>query len=118
MLKIREELKIYLYSYPTDMRKAINGLAALVMDELGFNPSNGAVYIFWNHKLDRVKILFYDRNGFVLYYKILTKKQFSIIRSQTSKYHELTIEQLDWLLAGLDVEILQDFPELNYSYFY
>ena len=42
MLKIRDNLKIYLYSYPTDMRKSINGLAALVIDELELNPSNGA----------------------------------------------------------------------------
>jgi len=116
MLKIRKNIKIYLYQKPIDMRKSINGLTILVNEILNLNPRNSSVYIFWNNKSDRLKILFYDRNGFVLYYKILDKKKFKIIKSNSLQ--ELTPEQLDWLLAGLDIEILMQFPEVKYTYFF
>lgn len=118
MLKIRDGLKIYLYQQAIDMRKQINGLSMLVVDKLQLNPGDGAVYIFWNNKSDRLKILFYDRNGFVLYYKVMDKNKFNIIKNHGLNYKELTAEQLDWLLAGLNIEIMQDFPEIKYRYFY
>ena len=118
MLKIRDGLKIYLYTEIVDMRKSIQGLSALVISELLLSPDNGSVYIFSNRSMDKVKILFYVRNGFVLYYKVLSKKKFSIIKAQGLKYNILTVEQLDWLLAGLDIEVMQNFPEVKYSYFY
>ncbi len=118
MLKIRDGLKIYLYQLAIDIRKSINGLSALVVESLTLNPNDGSVYIFYNKAMDRFKILFYDRNGFVLYYKILDKKRFSVIKVQELLCRELTAEQLDWLLAGLDLEAMQQFPEIKYRYFF
>lgn len=118
MLKIRDGLKIYLYSMAVDMRKSINTLSVLVVDELEFTPNDGSVYIFRNKALDKIKILFYDRNGFVLYYKVLSKKKFSAIVAKSLKCCELSPEQLDWLMAGLDLECMQIFPEIKYRYFY
>lgn len=117
MLKIRDNLKIYLYQFAIDMRKSINGLARIVAEDVSLKPEDGSLYVFWNKSFTKLKILFYDRNGFVLYYKSLTSKKFHILKRDTP-YFELTFAQLDWLLAGLDAEIMQDFPEINYGYFY
>lgn len=118
MLKLQDELKIYLYCNAVDMRKSITSLSALVYNEFNLSPDNGSVYVFNNRAMDKLKILFYDRNGFVLYYKILNKKKFKVIKAKGLKYKELSVEQLDWLLAGLDIEIMTKFPEIKYRYFY
>ena len=117
MLKIRENLKIFLSQTPVDMRKSINGLSILVLEDIKSQPRDGSLYVFWNRAMDKLKILFYDRNGFVLYYKILDKGKFCILKKIGFDSLELTIEQLDWLLAGLNLEIMQQFPEIKYRYF-
>ncbi len=118
MLNIREGLTLYFYNDYVDMRKSIAGLSAIVLNELQLKPDDGSVYIFNNRNRDKLKIIFYDRNGFVLYYKLLHRKKFSAIKSSGLRYQRLTAEQLDWLLAGLDLEIQVKFPEINYRYFY
>ena len=118
MLRHRDGIKLYFYTDSVDMRKSINGLSSIVMDELKLSPNNGSVYIFCNRAKDKMKILFYDRNGFVLYYKIMDQKKFYSIIGVDKDYKEISFEQLDWLLAGLDIEIMQDFPEVKYSHFY
>ena len=100
------------------MRKAMYSLSALVVSEIKLKPDDGSLYIFYNKALNKIKILFHDRNGFVLYYKALSRKKFGIIKSQGMQCSELTPKQLDWLLAGLDIEVAQEFPEINYSYFF
>lgn len=118
MLKLREELKIYFYTGYVDMRKSIVGLSAIVLNDLKLKPDDGSVYLFNNRNMDKLKIIFYDRNGFVLYYKVLNRKKFSAIKANGLTYQLLTTEQLDWLLAGLDLEVQMQFPEINYRYFY
>lgn len=118
MLKVRENLKIFLSQESVDMRKSVNGLSILVLEALKLQPQDGSLYIFWNRCMNKLKILFYDRNGFVLYYKILDKGKFCILKKIGSSSLELTIEQLDWLIAGLNIEIIQKFPEIKYRYFY
>jgi len=117
MLKIRENVKIYLYTDHVDFRKAINGLSGIVIDNKIDNPSSGNLVIFHNKSRDKIKILFWDRNGFVLYYKCLQKNKFKIPINLENNL-ELTSDQLDWLLAGLDFKIMYDFKELNYCNYY
>ena len=97
MLKPKDGVKIYFYTEFVDMRKSVNGLSAIVINELKLEPSNGSVYIFCNRAHNKVKILFYDRNGFVLYYKIMNNKKFSKIKNIGLNYKEISFEQLDWL---------------------
>ena len=118
MLKLRTGIKIYFYAEFVDMRKSIAGLSNLVFQELQLEPANGSVYVFSNKNRNKLKILFYDRNGFVMYYKIMNSKKFSRIITQGLKYKEINFQQLDWLLAGLDIEIMENFPEVKYSYFF
>jgi transposase len=113
MLKFREEMKIYVSMQSTDARKSIDGLCALVMDQFGDNPQCGNVFVFFNKARDKVKLLWWHSNGFVLYYKRLEKNRFVLPKNITEKI-EITSAQLHGLLAGLDFSLMRHFPEINY----
>lgn len=68
--------KIYLYRNPVDFRKSFRGLAAIVEQELGHNPFDGGLYAFTNRQRNKIKCLFWEDNGFVLYYKSLAEEKF------------------------------------------
>ena len=100
------------------MRNSINGLSALIGDVFEQSPMSRHLFLFYNKAKDKVKLVFWDRNGFVLYYKRLEKGRFKLKQSLDKKTIELTKEQLDWLLAGLDFQLMHEFSELNYSQYY
>lgn len=97
-------MKVLLCSTPTDMRKSINGLCFLVDGELEENPSCGTVYVFCNRVKDKLKILYWDGNGFCLLYKRLEKGRFKIPREAHSL--AITADELRWLLQGIDFKKL------------
>jgi len=117
MLKLRDGIKIYLSTNRIDMRKSIDGLSAIIFDHFEAQPTTGNVFIFINKPRDKVKLLFWDLNGFMLCYKRIEKGKFRINAKETGNI-ELTQEQLDWLLAGLDFILMNKFPELNYCNYY
>lgn len=114
MLRLREETKIYVACDFVDCRKAINGLAALVAEQFSTPVNDGSVYVFYNRDYDRVKCLFWDKNGFVLYHKRLERGRFKFSKAQEGTY-VISHQQLDWLFAGLDFKLMGEFPMLNYS---
>ena len=69
-------VSVWLVAEPTDMRKSIDGLAQLVVDSLDRQPVSGEVFAFSNRGRDKVKLLWYDRNGFWLAYKRLERSRF------------------------------------------
>lgn len=115
MLTLRADFKIYLSLGAIDMRKSINGLSLAVIEDLSCNPQDQALYIFYNRARNKVKCLYWDRNGFVLIYKRLEKGRFQFSKSLTGDIYELTHQQLSWLLAGFDFIQLSQYPELNFK---
>jgi len=113
MLKLPTNISVYLYYKPVDFRKAINGLSEIILDEQIDNLQSGNLVIFYNRSKDKVKILFWDKNGFVLHYKYLQKIKFKFYKINESTI-TISHDQLNWLLADLDFEIMGNFPELNY----
>ena len=75
-----ETPRIFLYRDPVDFRKASLGLAAIVERELGHNVFDGALYAFTNRQRNKIKCLFWEDNGFVLYYKALAKAAEELVR--------------------------------------
>jgi transposase len=71
MLSLGPSQRYFLYRHPADMRKSFDGLAGLVRKELGRNPLSGDVFVFTNRRRTHVKLLVWDRTGFVLFYKRL-----------------------------------------------
>lgn len=98
--------QIYIICGYTDMRKSIDGLCAVIKDQLEVEPENSrSLYLFCGRRCDRVKALFHEDDGFVLLYKRLD--------FQVGKYRwprdknevkSLTRKQFDWLMSGLDIE--------------
>ena len=111
--------QIYLYSQPIDMRKSINGLSYLVSDLSNDSLQDGSLTLFYNRSRDKVKLLYWDKNGFVLLYKRLEKGRFKIIKYDEESYvATLDNKQLSWLLAGLDYDLMAQHKALDYSGFY
>lgn len=114
MLRLAEGTRIYVADQPVDCRKAINGLAALVAGEFEMPVNDGSVFVFYNRDCDRVKCLFWDKNGFVLYHKRLERGRFKFGKLNDNHYI-ITHQQLDWLLAGLDFRLMNEFRMLNFT---
>lgn len=93
---------VYLCAEFVDFRKSINGLAALVEADLELPVLSGALFVFCNKGRDKLKLLYWDRTGFALWYKRLDKQKFKWPKLQTATLN-LTEEQLSWLLSGFDV---------------
>ena len=106
--------EIYLYRAPVDFRKQARGLALLVEQELGHNPFDGALYAFTNRRHDRIKCLLWEDNGFVLYYKALAEERFKW-PSPSEELMALSGEQINWLLDGYDISLLQGHRQLHYE---
>lgn len=117
MLKLTEETPIYVASQAVDCRKAINGLVGLVVEQFAMPPNDGSVYVFYNRDCSRVKCLFWDKNGFVLYHKRLERGRFKL-KGKRDNFLSISQEQLGWLLAGLDFCLMQEFSHLNYSHYF
>lgn len=117
MLRLSESTRIYVATGTVDFRKAINGLAALIVEQFEMVPNDGSVYVFYNRSADRVKCLFWEKNGFVLYHKRLERGRFKLSKGADDSY-TITHQQLDWLLAGLDFKLMAEFPELDFTHYF
>ena len=106
-------MKVYLHREAIDGRKNINGLALLVEQELGLDPFAATAYVFSNRRRNRVKILLWDRTGFGLLMKRLEADR--LAWPQASAVAELTVEQLHWLLEGIDLSAMRAHPERKYQ---
>jgi transposase len=106
--------QIYLYRAPVDFRKQVNGLAALIQQELGHNPFTGALYAFTNRYHTKIKCLMWEDNGFVLYYKALAEEKFKW-PAPAQDLLALTGEQINWLLDGYDITLFQGHRTLHYE---
>ncbi|TMO56139.1 IS66 family insertion sequence hypothetical protein [Pseudoalteromonas aurantia] len=95
--------EVYLHHAFVDFRKSINGLAALVESELELSAMSGAVFVFCNKGRDKLKILYWDRTGFALWYKRLEKDKFKWPTKLHGPTLSLSEQQLHWLLSGFDV---------------
>ena len=96
------------------MRKGINGLTQFLSGELHANPQNGNLYLFRNRRGDKIKIIHWHRNGFMVHYKCLEKGLFTL-PDITDNHYEISVDQLQWLIAGLDFISMNNWPELNYN---
>ena len=101
MLRPSADITVYLYAEPVDMRKSIDGLAVLVEQEMQLPPMSGALFVFCNRGRDKIKLLYWERNGFILWYKRLEQQRFRWPQSTTSL--TLTGRELNWLLDGFDI---------------
>ena len=103
MLTLAAGTKVYLATEPVDLRRGHDALCALVRSHLALDPFAGHLFVFLGRRFDRVKILFWDRGGFVVYYKRLARGRFQLPRV-AAKADRIVIDatQLAMLLGGFD----------------
>jgi transposase len=101
MLSGIESGRVYLACGSTDMRKSIDGLAALVSLEFRLDPFGDCWFVFCNRDRDRLKILRWDHNGFWLYYRRLERGRFKWPETNGGGPLQISRRQLQWLLDGL-----------------
>jgi transposase len=93
--------RIFLRPGITDMRKAVNGLSVIVQEEMKHDPFSGSVYLFCNRERKLLKAVYWDKSGFKKKKKRLEKDKFPWPQD-ASEARELTVEQLQMLLVGID----------------
>jgi len=95
--------QIYIACGYTDMRRSIDGLAAMVQKVFKLDPYGRSLFLFCGKRSDRIKALYYEGDGFILFYKRLEQGRFQWPRKE-SEARQITRRQLRWLLEGLRIE--------------
>lgn len=98
----------------TDMRKSINSLSMLVEGELELDPFSGHLFVFCNRRRTMLKVLYWDRNGFCLFFKRLEKHHFKWPQKKEDLM-EVGGRELGFLLEGLDISTFCPHESLRYS---
>lgn len=97
--------RIYIVCGYTDMRKAIDGLVAIIQNQLQMDPSGNSLFLFCGRRADRIKALLKEPDGYVLIYKRLTAVQGRYRwPRKASEVRNLTWKEFDWLMSGLDID--------------
>lgn len=113
--RLKKQQTVYLSTQHTDMRKSINGLAAIVQGSFKIDPYDGALFVFSNRSHDKIKVLQWDIDGFSLYYKRKERGKFQWPTKidESSGTVNITRNDLERLLSGLVME--QFIPHKNYA---
>jgi len=105
MLSPTAHVQIYIAVDAVDMRKGFDGLAAIVRQQLRREPMSGELFVFLNRCRDRVKILYWDRSGWVIFYKRLERGSFKLPARPEPGQRALQLDaaELALLLEGIDL---------------
>jgi transposase len=105
MLSIAGPRTIYLHTSATDMRKSFDGLSGIIRGTFGGDPADGSVFLFVNKRRDRIKALWWDDDGFALWYKRLETGTFETVPSPSGEQRvRIDPTQLAMILGGVRLE--------------
>lgn len=107
MIRPVAEARIHLYRDAVDMRMSINGLVSIVEAEMSLDPFSAALFVFCNRRRSIVKMVAWEGNGFALFMKRLEKSRFKWPLLLPLSVVELNAQQIDWLLGGYDLTVMQ-----------
>lgn len=112
MLSLPPSVRILLAREPTDMRKGFDGLAHLVQSVLTEDPFSGHLFVFRNRRGDRIKILHWDHDGYVIVYKRLEKGTFRFPAPSDAEATSVSVKAADllMLLEGVDLKSIKRRP--------
>jgi transposase len=104
MIHLPASVRVYLATSPCDMRRSFDGLHALVNAVLQMDAFAGHLFVFANRRRDRVKILYWDRDGFAMWAKRLEEGTYAMPFSEADEVRrEITAQELGALLSGIDL---------------
>ncbi len=115
MLIVPPQLKVFASLSPTDMRKGFPGLTGIVEKEMGQQIEDGDLFLFFNRRRDRLKVLFFAGDGTILLYKRLERGTFEALRAPAANQSDskskacvvLTIDELRLLLEGIELSSIK-----------
>ena len=108
ILSFSKTLRYYVYRHATDMRKGFDCLSGMVSNEFLKSPVSGDVFIFFNHRRDRIKLLHWQGDGFVIFYKRLEKGTFEIPLKNTIENNiEIEAQTLQLILDGITLSSIK-----------
>lgn len=97
------------------MRKQIDSLELLGQEAMALNPFDQPLFVFSNRQSDKVKLLLWERNGFVVWYKRLERERFKWPTHLKGETVSLIDQELNWLLDGLDLKAMKPHKALNFQ---
>jgi transposase len=104
MIHLPASVRVYLCLSPCDMRKSFDSLHALVREQLELDAFAGHLFVFVSRRRDRLKILYWDRDGFALWSKRLEEGTYSVPWAEGGEHRrEITAQELGALLSGIDL---------------
>ena len=105
MLTLPASVRIYMAAEPVDLRRSFDGLAAAARSVIGADPMSGHVFVFLNRKRNSVKLLVWDRTGYLILYKRLARGTFTLQREPRigERHVEIDAGELGLMLEGLDL---------------
>ena len=115
MIDLPKNVKIYFAVQPVNMHRSFDGLAMIAQEVLKQNPLSSNIFIFRNKRADKIKMIYWDRNGFVIIYKRLVKGWFKYPKMNQSCL-ELSELELNLLLDGIDFTRLKPLLTLHYDF--
>lgn len=115
MIALTEQTRVYLAAGATDLRKSIDGLAVLVEDVLEQNPFSSHLFVFCNRARDKIKILFWQHNGFWLFYRRLERERFRWPSGADNVAVAIAARELRWLLDGLDYRSIEGHKAVEFG---
>jgi transposase len=108
MLAISSQAKIYLYAQSVDMRKSFDGLFGIVKSDLNRDVRDGGVFMFLNLRRNRIKLMYWDKDGIAIWMKRLEKNCFQRpLRSPDGKHVIIDSTELQSILAGIDLSSIK-----------
>lgn len=107
--------QVYLCRAPIDFRKSIDGLSVLVEQELTLNPFGSALYVFVNRQRNKIKALYWHRNGFCLWCKRLESEKFAWPREGEAATQTVSLQEFEWLIEGFDLWRNQPHKTLHFA---
>lgn len=112
MLTLPGSLRVYLACGSTDLRKSIDGLAALVQEGFGLDPFSPSLFVFCNRERNKLKLLYWEHNGFWLFYRRLERGTFQW-PTEHAATKLISSRELRWLLDGLSLSQRQAHPKVT-----
>lgn len=105
MLSVSPAVKIFLYAQPADLRRGYDGLAAIVEGAMGEDPLSGSLFVFVNKRGNRIKLLYWDTDGYAIWMKRLERGSLEMPRADDPETNsvKITASQLSLILEGIEL---------------
>lgn len=110
MLNLSGKIRVFVCTQPADMRRSFDGLCGMVESIVQQEPLSGHLFVFRNRNRDRLKILYWDRDGLAIWYKRLEQGTWQFptdLKNVAEAGVEISTDELSLLLGGIDLRSVQ-----------